>query len=46
MSVQGSAMRVLRNWPIARRDALPAALWSATEIAAATGGTASHEFQV
>ena len=40
-----SALRALRNWPIAQRDALPMALWSAAEIAAATGGTASHEFQ-
>ncbi|SMQ61703.1 UDP-N-acetylmuramoyl-tripeptide--D-alanyl-D-alanine ligase [Altererythrobacter xiamenensis] len=32
-------------WPTEARDALPLALWSAREIAAATGGTASHDFQ-
>ena len=35
----------LRQWPIAARDALPMALWNASEIAAATGGKASHDFQ-
>lgn len=35
----------LRGWPIDARDAMPLALWSASEIAEATGGTASHEFQ-
>lgn len=36
---------MLRQWPVTPRDALPLALWSAAEIAAATGGTASHDFQ-
>lgn len=36
---------MLHNWPVTARDALPMALWSAAEIAAATGGTASHDFQ-
>lgn len=45
MSAQ-NAMQALRSWPIAKRDALPLALWSAEEIAAATGGTANTAFQV
>ena len=44
MSAQ-TAMRALRSWPIAPRDALPMALWSAGDIAQATGGVASHDFQ-
>jgi UDP-N-acetylmuramoyl-tripeptide--D-alanyl-D-alanine ligase len=36
---------LLRAWPQDARDALPLALWSSAEIAAATGGVASHEFQ-
>lgn len=36
---------MLHAWPVTARDALPLALWSAAEIAAATGGTASHDFQ-
>ena len=36
----------LRSWPVTTRDALPLALWSTQEIAAATGGIASGEFQV
>ncbi len=39
------AHAALRAWPISPRDQLPLALWSAREIAEATGGTASHEFQ-
>ncbi|MBI1403473.1 MAG: UDP-N-acetylmuramoyl-tripeptide--D-alanyl-D-alanine ligase [Porphyrobacter sp.] len=35
----------LHAWPVAVRDALPLALWTAAEIAEATGGTASHDFQ-
>ncbi len=35
----------VRSWPRTARDALPLALWSAQEIAAATGGTASGDFQ-
>jgi UDP-N-acetylmuramoyl-tripeptide--D-alanyl-D-alanine ligase len=36
---------LLHHWPVVPRDALPLALWSAAEIAAATGGVASHDFQ-
>ena len=36
---------LLRAWPVAPRDVLPLALWTSAEIAAATGGTASHDFQ-
>ena len=35
----------LRRWPIFAEDRLPLALWSAAEIAVATGGSASGEFQ-
>ena len=35
----------LRRWPIFAEDRLPLALWDAAAIAAATGGTASGEFQ-
>ncbi len=35
----------LRRWPIFPEDRLPLALWDAVEIAAATGGVASGEFQ-
>ena len=36
---------MLHQWPVTARDALPTALWTAAEIAAATGGTASDDFQ-
>ncbi|MFM7378555.1 MAG: UDP-N-acetylmuramoyl-tripeptide--D-alanyl-D-alanine ligase [Erythrobacter sp.] len=36
---------MLHQWPVTTRDALPLALWTAAEIAAATGGTASADFQ-
>lgn len=36
---------MLHQWPVTARDALPMALWSAAEIAAATGGIASHDFE-
>jgi UDP-N-acetylmuramoyl-tripeptide--D-alanyl-D-alanine ligase len=36
---------MLHAWPVTTRDTLPMALWSAAEIAAATGGIASHHFQ-
>lgn len=36
---------MLHHWPVTARDALLMALWTAAEIAAATGGTASHDFQ-
>ena len=35
----------LKRWPIFAEDRLPLALWSAGEIAQATGGVASGEFQ-
>jgi UDP-N-acetylmuramoyl-tripeptide--D-alanyl-D-alanine ligase len=35
---------MLHHWPVTPRDALPLALWSAAEIAAACRGTASHDF--
>jgi UDP-N-acetylmuramoyl-tripeptide--D-alanyl-D-alanine ligase len=34
------------DWPVETSDCLPLALWSAAEIAAATGGVASDEFLV
>ena len=40
-----STSALLKSWPIAPRDALPLALWDASGIAAATGGTASHAFE-
>ena len=36
---------LLRAWPVSPRDTLPLALWSAAEIAEATGGVASEDFQ-
>ncbi|MFN2098579.1 UDP-N-acetylmuramoyl-tripeptide--D-alanyl-D-alanine ligase [Altererythrobacter sp. MF3-039] len=39
-------MSALLKWPITARDSLPLALWSAREIAAATGGEANGAFQV
>lgn len=36
---------MLHPWPLAARDALPLALWSAAAIEAATGGIASHDFE-
>jgi UDP-N-acetylmuramoyl-tripeptide--D-alanyl-D-alanine ligase len=36
---------MLHQWPVSPRDALPLALWTAAEIAAATGGVASHDFE-
>jgi len=39
-------MTALLKWPVTARDGLPLALWSAAEIAAATGGVASAPFQV
>jgi UDP-N-acetylmuramoyl-tripeptide--D-alanyl-D-alanine ligase len=41
-----SLTAALRSWPVTTRDTLPLALWSAAEIARATGGTASGDFQV
>jgi UDP-N-acetylmuramoyl-tripeptide--D-alanyl-D-alanine ligase len=37
---------MLRAWPVAARDTLPLALWTAAEIAEACGGIASHDFEV
>ena len=39
------AHKAVLSWPRTKRDALPLALWSANEIAAATSGTASADFQ-
>ncbi|MBA4768600.1 MAG: UDP-N-acetylmuramoyl-tripeptide--D-alanyl-D-alanine ligase [Porphyrobacter sp.] len=36
---------MLHQWPVTARDALPMALWTAAEVAAVTGGTASADFQ-
>jgi UDP-N-acetylmuramoyl-tripeptide--D-alanyl-D-alanine ligase len=36
---------MLHQWPLTERDALPLALWTAAEIAAACQGIASHDFQ-
>src|SRR5262245_39390394 len=41
-----SAVRKILRWPAEARDRRRSALWSAEEIAAATGGTASGAFQV
>jgi UDP-N-acetylmuramoyl-tripeptide--D-alanyl-D-alanine ligase len=40
-----AAHPLLHAWPVAPRDVLPQALWSAAEIEAATSGIASHNFQ-
>ena len=45
MSVVAFAHPSLRAWPVTRRDTLPLALWTAAEIADATGGVASGDFQ-
>jgi UDP-N-acetylmuramoyl-tripeptide--D-alanyl-D-alanine ligase len=39
------AHALLHHWPVVARDRLPVALWNAAEIAAATGGVASHDFE-
>ncbi|MBS0254105.1 MAG: UDP-N-acetylmuramoyl-tripeptide--D-alanyl-D-alanine ligase [Proteobacteria bacterium] len=39
----GNVLRVM-EWPVLAEDTAPMALWSAAEIAAATGGTASGDF--
>ena len=39
-----AAMKIL-EWPVSADDVLPLALWDAARIAAATGGTASADFQ-
>ena len=41
-----SAVRKILRWPAEARDRRRSALWSAEEIATATGGTASGAFQV
>ena len=41
-----SPHRALRQWPVLPRDRLATALWTSAEIAEATGGTASHAFEV
>lgn len=40
-----SAISALLEWPVRPSDGLPLALWEAAEIASATGGTASGDFQ-
>lgn len=45
MSAAALAHPRLRAWPPAARDTLSLALWGAAEIADATGGVASGEFQ-
>jgi UDP-N-acetylmuramoyl-tripeptide--D-alanyl-D-alanine ligase len=40
-----SALAQVLRWPRARADATRLALWTASEIASATGGTASGDFQ-
>ncbi|MBX9886139.1 MAG: UDP-N-acetylmuramoyl-tripeptide--D-alanyl-D-alanine ligase [Novosphingobium sp.] len=41
-----NAMSALLQWPVEASDAVGLALWTAREIAAATGGTASATFEV
>jgi UDP-N-acetylmuramoyl-tripeptide--D-alanyl-D-alanine ligase len=41
-----NAMPKLLDWPVDPDDGLPLALWDAPDIAAATGGRASADFQV
>lgn len=41
-----NAMSALLQWPVEASDAIGLALWTADEIAAATGGTASGVFEV
>mgnify|MGYP006168709775 CR=1 FL=1 len=36
---------MLHHWPVTTLDTLHQALWTAAEIASATGGIASHDFQ-
>lgn len=36
---------MLRAWPVTVRDTLPLALWTSAELAEATGGVASHDFE-
>ena len=45
MSAAALAHPRLRAWPVSPRDRLALALWSAAEIAEATGGVASGDFQ-
>ncbi|NCQ62735.1 MAG: UDP-N-acetylmuramoylalanyl-D-glutamyl-2, 6-diaminopimelate--D-alanyl-D-alanine ligase, partial [Alphaproteobacteria bacterium] len=45
MSAAALAHPRLRAWPVSRRDTLQLALWNAAEIAEATGGVASGDFQ-
>ncbi|GAA4643228.1 UDP-N-acetylmuramoylalanyl-D-glutamyl-2,6-diamino pimelate--D-alanyl-D-alanine ligase [Pontixanthobacter gangjinensis] len=41
-----NALKALRAWPADRRNSQRMALWTAQEIASATGGSASGDFQV
>ncbi len=45
MGLHSSRHAFLHAWPHDARDQLPLALWSSSEIEAATGGRASHSFQ-
>ncbi len=45
MGLHSSRHAFLHAWPHDARDQLPLALWSSSEIEAATGGRASHAFQ-
>ncbi|MDE2406141.1 MAG: UDP-N-acetylmuramoyl-tripeptide--D-alanyl-D-alanine ligase [Sphingomonadales bacterium] len=47
MTLQGRSSQVqVTNWPAMPEDSLPLSLWTAAEIAEATGGTASGDFRV
>ncbi|WP_271439151.1 UDP-N-acetylmuramoyl-tripeptide--D-alanyl-D-alanine ligase [Pontixanthobacter luteolus] len=46
MSALSNRHPALRAWPVRKRDAIGLALWDAASIAAATGGTASCDFQI
>lgn len=46
MNAVAASIAALKPWPVLPEDRLPLALWSAAEIAEATGGKASGDFQV
>jgi len=46
VGIVSASPALMHEWPIDPRDDLPLALWDAQSIAAATGGTASTDFQV
>jgi UDP-N-acetylmuramoyl-tripeptide--D-alanyl-D-alanine ligase len=45
MTMRGRSPQVL-EWPVQPEDSLPLSLWTAAEIAEATGGTAHGDFLV